>query len=362
MKKRSLSIVGIVGVPASYGGFETLVENLLQDMTKEVEVNVFCENEHYNDKLDTYKGASLSYLRFKANGVQSILYDFIALIKSMYKNDVILVLGVSAAFFFPIIRLFSNSKIISHIDGLEWKRDKWGYFEKKYLKISEYFAVKFSHIIISDNKAIQDYVLGNYKKQSELITYGADHVIKSEKGRFVDKYPFLNQPYFFSVCRIEPENNIQIQLEALAKSNVNIPYVVVGNWMASDYGKNLYKKFNDVRYIKLLNPIYEEVELNALRSNCFAYIHGHSAGGTNPSLVEAMYLGVPIISFDVNYNRETTSNQAIFFSNCEELKDIINNIESFNLSDVATKLNKLALDNYLWKKINNAYIKLILTV
>lgn len=360
MKKKSLSIVGIVGVPASYGGFETLVENMLPDLVKELEVTVFCESSFYKKKIEEYKGARLEYLNFRANGAQSIIYDLLAISKSSLKFDVILVLGVSAAIFFPFFRLFSNSKIICHIDGLEWKRNKWGYFAKKFLKISEYFAVKFSHKVISDNKAIQDYVLSNYGRSSELITYGADHVIKSEKTPFVFRYPFLENPYIFTVCRIEPENNIEVQLEAFAKNQIAIPYVVVGNWESSEYGIMLYNKYKDLPNIHLLKPIYEPIELNALRSNCLVYLHGHSAGGTNPSLVEAMYLGIPIIAFDVNYNRETTANYAIFFSDYEELVYILKNIKSYDLNRISQHLKDFALNNYLWQKINKEYLNIIL--
>lgn len=358
MIKKKLAIVGIVGVPANYGGFETLVDNLLDSLPTFFEVTVYCESKAYPEKLASYKGANLVYINKKANGAQSIIYDIVCLLKSYRKFEYVLLLGVSGAVILPFLKPFASAKIITHIDGLEWKRDKWGWFAKLFLKFSEFLAVKYSHGIIADNKHIQEYVDQEYQKDSYLIAYGANHVSPVLVQEYLKKYAFLSSPYVFTVCRIEPENNVEMQLKAFKECEIGMPYVVVGNWNANEYGMKLYQTYSKVENIILYNPIYEMEELNVLRSNSFFYLHGHSAGGTNPSLVEAMYLGLPVIAFGVNYNRETTFGKALYFNSFEELKELLLNIRLHDRAQLTHDLSKLAKKNYSWKAITKKYVKM----
>ncbi|GAA0880906.1 glycosyltransferase family 1 protein [Algoriphagus jejuensis] len=356
---RKLAILGIVGVPANYGGFETLVENLLDLLPKFYDVTVFCESKSYPEKIGMYKGAKLVYLNQKANGVSSIVYDAVSLLRTYKNQDYILLLGVSGAFMIPLLRPFCKAKIITHIDGLEWRRDKWGFFAKKFLKFSERLAVRFSHGVVADNKHIQNYIAQEYRKSSFLIAYGANHVSKVEPHHFLKKFSFLNSGYVFTVCRIEPENNIEMQLRAFKECEIGMPYVVVGNWSSNEYGMKLYQEYSKVQNIILYNPIYENEELNVLRSNCFFYLHGHSAGGTNPSLVEAMYLGLPVIAYGVNYNRETTFGKALYFGSFEELKGILFQIRDLDSDQMKLDLAKLAKKNYSWRAITKKYVAML---
>ena len=130
----------------------------------------------------------------------------------------------------------------------------------------------------------------------------------------VSKYPFLLNEYAFSLARIQPDNNVELILDSFVANSL-YPIIFVGNWNNSGYGKSLKKKYKDNPNIVLLDAIYDSTELNLLRSNCMVYIHGHSAGGTNPALVEAMFLGLPIIAFSNGFNEYTTENKAIYFNN-----------------------------------------------
>ncbi|PZX47689.1 DUF1972 domain-containing protein [Algoriphagus chordae] len=362
MIKKKLAIVGIVGVPANYGGFETLVEYLLDILPKYYDITIYCQSQSYPEKLDSYKGAKLEYLNLKANGVQSVIYDSVSLWKSVSGFDYILILGVSGAITIPFIKPFTSAKVITHIDGLEWKRDKWGSFAKRFLKFSEALAVKFSDAIISDNKHIYDYVQEEYGKESHLIAYGANHATSVDPNLYEKKYAFIHKPYIFTVCRIEPENNIEMQLKVFSENNLEIPYVIVGNWNSSDYGMRLYEQYSTKKNVILYNPIYATEELNVLRSNCHYYLHGHSAGGTNPSLVEAMYLGLPIIAFGVNYNRETTFNQAVYFNDSDELLQQLLRLKEFDREAISKDMYKLARKNYSWKAINKRYVKMLKSI
>lgn len=359
MNKKKLAILGIVGVPANYGGFETLVDNLLDTLSENYDVTVFCESKSYPERMECYKNAKLFYLNIKANGAQSIFYDVVSIWKTFRKQDFLLILGVSGTILLPFIKPFSKAKIITHIDGLEWKREKWGWFAKKFLKFSERLAVLNSHGVVADNKHIEDYILQEYSRRSYLIAYGADHVSPVDSVAFRKKFSFLGKPYVFTVCRIEPENNVEMQLRAFKETEIGMPYVVVGNWNANEYGMKLYHDYCKVDNIILYNPIYENEELNVLRSNCFFYLHGHSAGGTNPSLVEAMYLGLPVIAYGVNYNRETTFGKAKYFDSFEELKSLLVNLHEIDRERMVRDLSKLAEENYSWDAITKKYIAML---
>ena len=355
MRNKSVSIVGSVGLPAKYGGWETLVSNLTCQLKSKFDLTVFCSGVKYKDQPSEYNGAQLKYINLNANGIQSIPYDIISIYKSLKFADAILILGVSGCIFLPFVKLFGKSKIIVNIDGLEWKRGKWGKFAKWFLKLSEGVAVKFADLVITDNKAIQQYVTDEYGVDSELIAYGGDHANK-ECIKDDDKvqYAFLNDKYAFKVCRIEPENNLDIILEAFSFCN-SLPVVIVGNWSNSDYGVELRWKYEKYQHIYMLDPIYNQKDIDALRSNCFIYIHGHSAGGTNPSLVEAMFLGLPIISFDVSYNRETTHNQSVYFENKQQLISILEDLDKIDLKNIAKSMKSIADKEYIWPVIADKY-------
>lgn len=353
MKK--ISIIGTVGLPAKYGGFETLTEYLTKNLHDQYELTVFCSGKSYSQKLDSYNGAKLQYINLHANGAQSILYDIISIFKSLMFADTLLILGVSGCIVLPFIRLFSKKHIVVNIDGLEWKRDKWGNGAKWFLKFSEKLAVKYADVVVADNKVIQEYAKSEYGVKSELIAYGADHVTKELlSDELKVKYPFLTSRYAFKVCRIEPENNLHVILETFADYR-NMHLVIIGNWGNSEYGKELKEKYAGYENIFLLDPIYDQKILNQIRSNCYLYIHGHSAGGTNPSLVEAMYLGLPIFAYGVEYNKATTGNKAKYFDNKEELMDNLKNCNDNELKNIADDMEKIAYEKYTWKNISDLY-------
>ena len=355
---KKIAIIGTVGLPAKYGGFETLTEHLTKQLSPDFDITVYCSSTFYDEKLDRHNGADLKYIPLNANGAQSILYDIVSIFKALCFADTLLILGVSGCTVLPFVRLFSKKKIIVNIDGLEWKRAKWGKAVKWFLKFSEKLAVKYSDTIIADNKVIQDYVKSAYGKKAELIAYGADHTNKEVLTKEVlCTYPFLSKAYAFKVCRIEPENNVHLILEAFSEySMLNI--VLVGNWNNSAYGKQLKLQFDSFENIYLLDSIYDQNILNQLRSNCYLYMHGHSAGGTNPSLVEAMCLELPIIAYDINYNIETTANKARYF---RSKIDLINHLKSLNKAEIFSmgiEMKNIAKERYTWNVISEKYARL----
>ena len=356
MIKKKLCIIGSAGIPANYGGFETLVNYISENIAKEYSLYVFCSSKNYSQKIKYFNGANLIYINLKANGFQGIFYDIISLYKSFKISSHILILGASGALLLPFFRLlFKNKYVVTNIDGIEWKRQKWGFFERKILKLSEYTACKFSNLIVSDNKEINKYIDNRYNLNSTYIPYGGDHVINPNK--FSLKTRFKPKQYAIKVCRIEPENNVEMVLKAF-KKNKKKNLILIGNWNMSAYGKKLFLNYKSSPNIELLNPIYDQIELNKLRYNSNLYIHGHSAGGTNPSLVEAMFLDIPIFCFDVKFNKYSTKNKALFFHDSDSLSKLLESDYDKSSVKISSDLRKIAENEYIWKKISKSYLRI----
>ena len=355
-----LAIIGTAGVPAKYGGFETLAEQLVLQWQDQFDLTVYNSTHYYRpeERRPTWEGAKIVYVPIKPNGLQSILYDIWSMIHALLHSDVLLVLGVSGCIFLPFLKLFSNKQIIVNVDGLEWRRAKWRGLARKFLIYSEQMAIRYADQIVADNKAIQKYIHERYNQSSWMIEYGGDHCEQEPlSAKLLKKYPFLNKDYTCSVCRIEPENNIHLILEAFRISRM--PLVIIGNWDHSEYGRNLLNQYSKYRNLHLLPPIYNIRILNQIRSNTSLYIHGHSAGGTNPSLVEAMYLGLPVIAFDVIYNRITTEGKALYFSDAADLVQQLLILDDASLREVGQKMQSIAEKRYRWQVIAQAYAQII---
>jgi len=360
-----ISIVGIVGLPPNYGGFETFADQVVKRLQGKFHFNVYCSSSSYKEKQKEYFGATLKYLPLKANGWQSTLYDGIAMLDAVFHSDVVFLLGVSGAVFMPLTRWLCNllgKKLIVHMDGLEWKRAKWGRIARSFLRHSEALAVKYAHVVVTDNQAVADYTEHRYGKRPVVIEYGADDVLEkvfldARKDLPVD----LFDKYAVAVSRGEPENNVELILEAFK----NLPehnLVYVSNWKHSRWSRELKEKYKDVPNIKMIGPIYDQRILNRIRSRASFYVHGHSVGGTNPSLVEAMWLGLPVIAYDVPFNRTVTENAAFYFKSTEELIEIIEGLTEEELAESSSKMLKIAKRKYSWDKILAQYERLFTSV
>lgn len=348
-----VAIIGIQGVPAGYGGFESLVENMIgEHCPADVSYTVFCSSVDLASKPAHYKGAHLKYVPIHANGIHSVAYDIVSMCRAIRGYDIILILGVSGCMFLPVLRRLTKSRIIVNIDGLEHRRQKWGKIARWVLRHSEAMAVKHADVIVADNKGIQDYVAETYHCEATLIAYGGDHVFRTlepeRQQSILNDYGLTARRYAIAVCRIEPENNCHIILEAFSKTDY--PLVFIGNWNHSDWSKHLRHTYENFPNLHLLDAIYDLDILYTLRSNAGIYIHGHSAGGTNPSLVEAMHFGIPIATWDVVYNRETTEGRAHYFSSPEQLIELVgrDDLHGEAMSDIARR-------RYTWKLISEQY-------
>jgi len=354
------SILGTVGVPGNYGGFETLAENLVRFHAKHdvrVALSVYCSCKAFMTHQTKFEQADLRYIGLDANGPQSIPYDILSLFDAARRHtDVILLLGVSGALALPLVRAFSRCRIVTNIDGIEWKREKWKGLARLILRWSERAAVRWSHAVIADNAAIAEHVQESYGQSCHVIAYGGDHALAA------DPVPVpgmgLPQDYALALCRIEPENNVGMILEAFSRMPDH-PLVFFGNWDKSDYGRALRARCGDSPNLHLLDPIYDPGHLRWVRDGAASYIHGHSAGGTNPSLVEMMHFGIPIFAHGCVFNRYTTENRAMYFECADGLISLVESLESVQARDTAAAMREIAARRYTWEVVGRAYFNLL---
>lgn len=360
LKMKKIAIIGTQGIPAHYGGFETLAENLVRMKHNEkIEYTVFCSSKDLQTDRTDFLGAKLKYVNLHSNGVQSILYDIVSMIKCIRGYDALLILGVSGCVFVPILKMLTRSKVIVNIDGLEHRRQKWGKIARWFLRLSEKMAVKYADTIIADNMGIKEYVRNTYDKDAVMIAYGGDHALmevsEDKEKEILNQFGFKKGEYALSICRIEPENNVDMVLDVFAKTNHLI--AIVGNFQNNEYSRKLKDKYHHNSNIHIIDACYEREKLYVLRKNASYYVHGHSAGGTNPSLVEAMHFGIPIITFDVNYNRFTTNNEAEHFGDGKQMEALL--AQPRKATGAAMK--QYANENYRWETIAREYEQLFLT-
>ena len=357
MKK--IAIIGTNGLPGRYGGWDQLMEHLTKLLSSKYSFLVYCTTKSLKVKLRSYNGAELVYIPLRANGWQSVLYDIVASIHAIFNANTIILLGGAGTIMFPVFKLF-RIEVIYHPDGIEWKRQKWSKSVQMYLKWLEKIGIDWCDKIISDNTEISKYIKSVYSKDSFLIEYGADHVLSTSLSfETRELFEIEEGNYAFKVCRIEPENNLNLILETFRNTKVKL--VVVGNWNNSLYGRKLRENYCACDNLRLLDPIYDQKKLDEIRSNCGIYIHGHSVGGTNPSLVEAMYLGLNVLAFDVSFNRATTENSAVYFGSVNDLKLLIDefHVNNSTFDSIGLTLRKIAFERYLWKDIILKYDQMI---
>lgn len=366
---KKIAIVGARGIN-NYGGFETAVGKIAPALVKKGYV-VYCSCEKNEiDNPKTYEGVNLIYFPLNMNQ-NYILRQFLEILYDIYFNiyctiflrcDLVYSMGVGANVFTLVPRLFGKKSFVN-IDGLEWKRSKFSSFQKIILNFFFSSVLICSNTVIVDSKALKKYINSKYLNKVDYISYGVDEFQEITWNQSKISFDVSPNNYWVIVARLEPENNIHLIVKSYIESNSKMPLVIVGNFISIKYErlvKNIIKNRRNDKEIIFTGGIYDLDTLNMLRQNCFAYVHGHSVGGTNPSLLEAMIMKNIIIAHDNEFNREVAGNSVIYFMDSDSLKDKINLIEKSHNNHINLKLETYykAKENYSWDKIIFDYEKL----
>jgi glycosyltransferase involved in cell wall biosynthesis len=364
VKKIRIAIVGSRGIPGNYGGFETFAEKLgigLVDIG--YDVAVYCPSSSSSTDDRWYQGIRRIIVpSIHKKALEKISSSFFSCVHTAFSRyDIILFLGVAPALFAWLPRL-TGKKLIMNIDGLEWKRRKWGRFASGYLKLSERFADAVCHTFVADSRAIQDYIKAEYGRDSAFISYGAIPG-QYEDESVLAKYGLKKGGYFIQVCRLEPENNTDVVIREYNSVLTDMPLVVVGDAPYADsYKKKLYD-MADGR-VRFLGGVYGH-EYDVLRSNAYCYIHAHEVGGTNPSLLEALAAGNCVIVLDVPFNLEVIGEAGLSFSKEPgSLKAVLMNLLTHPdvISDLRQKAVHRILEHYTWDSVISDYEKLFCNI
>lgn len=379
---KDVFIVGSKGIPANYGGFETFVDNLVtRQVNPKIKYHVSCMTFDKSVKQYDYNGAECQEIYVpNIGGAKAILYDLRSLdwaldtIKERNLTDgIVYILACRIGpFLHKYIKKFHNHgfKVWVNPDGHEWKRAKWSAPVRKYWKVSEKLMVKNADFLICDSKSIEEYIHEDYRKynpQTTFIAYGADitpSTLKQDDKKVVDwfnKHDVKLNEYFLIVGRFVPENNYETMIKEFMKSKVNEDLVIITNVEKNAFYNSLKEEthFENDKRIKFVGTVYDAELLKFIRENALGYLHGHSVGGTNPSLLEALGSTKINLLYNVGFNKEVGEDSSLYWSLEDgSLANKLNEVEEIS-TEKEENFGKLAkqqiIDNYSWEKIVNDY-------
>jgi glycosyltransferase involved in cell wall biosynthesis len=355
-----IAIIGTRGIPNHYGGFEQCAEYLALGLVKRgFEVVVYNSHNHpYQEK--EWNGVQIVHCYDPENKLGTagqFIYDLNCILDVRKRNcDVILQLGYTSS---SIWGWLMPKKVVvtTNMDGLEWKRTKYSEKVKKFLQYAESLGVKYSDHLISDSIGIQDYLKEKYKAESTYIAYGATLFETPDFSKLQD-YNLIPNQYDMLIARLEPENSIEIILDGVVQANVSRPFLVIGNY-ETVYGNYLKSKFSTHSEIQFIGGIYNMEVLNNLRYYSNIYFHGHTVGGTNPSLLEAMSSNSLICANDNCFNKYILGKDAIYFHDATDVSNHLLNVvyhqdqHQFMLEENSKKIATI----YDWELITDQYAK-----
>jgi glycosyltransferase involved in cell wall biosynthesis len=354
-----IAILGTRGIPNHYGGFEQFAEFFSVYLVEKGH-EVYCYNSH-NHKFQekTFHGVNIIHQNdpeHKFGTFGQFIYDYNCIMDSRKRDfEIILQLGYTSnsIWFFLLPK---KPIIITNMDGLEWKRTKYSKPVQQFLKFAERLAAISSDYLVSDSIGIEKFLKDKYKKESTYIAYGA-YPFDSPNEDFLKEYNVEKENFNMIMARFEPENNLDMVLEGVAQSNDKTPILVIGKH-ETKYGEYLKNKFKSFENIRFLGGIYNLEHLNNLRYFSKLYFHGHSVGGTNPSLLEAMASKALVIAHNNDFNKGILKENGIYFSNPSEVKNILESVKKIdNLQKVQNNYQAIIKD-FNWEKINGQYLQL----
>ena len=357
--QKTLRILGIRGLPAQHGGFETFAEYLAPYLKEhDWVVTVYCQDEGSGDIYeDEWNGIKLIHIPISQSGaLGTIVFDWKSTLHTAKTKGLILTLGYNTAIFCLLYKLKGITNLIN-MDGIEWKRDKWTTLERAWLYLNERAGCLLGNHLIADHPEIKNHLATRVnKKKITMIPYGSD-VIKSVDSKQLDKFGLKSNEYAILIARPEPENSILEIVTAFSRTKRGKKLVVLGNFEKADqeYSKKVFEAASDE--VIFPGAIYEKAIIQALRYHACLYIHGHTVGGTNPSLVEAMGAGSAILAHDNKFNRWVAGSGNYYFKDEEECYQQLGTLldDHKQLSRMKTASASAHKEHFTWKKILKEY-------
>ncbi|HLY69686.1 MAG TPA: DUF1972 domain-containing protein [Puia sp.] len=348
MRSLKIAIIGTRGIPNNYGGFEYAAEKLSAGLVvRGHEVTVYNSHNHpYREK--SWNGVRIVHCydpEHMIGPAGQLVYDLHCIKDARRRHfDVILMMGYTSNAVWG--KLYpAKSVIITNMDGIEWKREKYSGPARLFLKHAEKLAIRHSDFYIADSVVIQNYLREKYNVTPEYIPYGADMPQDGDSESSACLYG-KKQRHYLLMARMEPENNVETILEGFHQSNSKKNFIVIGH-AENRFGKYLVNRFKKDTRIEFAGSIFNPQRVNHLLARAYIYFHGHSAGGTNPSLLQAMANGALIASHNNKFNQAVLQNDALYFSDHQDVQHIIDSTR--------VGVNEEKMINNNLKKINHEF-------
>ena len=358
MGKFSIALLGTRGAPARYGGFETCVEEVGARLAERGHaVRVYCRqgNRRDDDHPHWYRGMQLIHRSAVSKRSLETLSHTASSAAHLIANrtDVAIVFNAANAPVLPALRA-ARIPVATHVDGLEWQRAKWGPIGTRYYRAVERLSVRWSDALIADAQGIADHYMSRFSADTELISYGAPEVVLSNHGR-LEKLGLIQGGYHLVVARFEPENHVDVIVDAYTRSSADKPLIVVGSAPYSDEYIARVHGLADQR-VRFLGGVWDQDLLDDLYAGASTYLHGHSVGGTNPSLLRAIGAGAATTAFDVVFNREVLGDAGMFFTGADDLVSLIEATEA-NDAELNTRKSRSLkrASHYNWDDVADRY-------
>jgi len=358
-----IAIIGSRGYPFVYSGYETFVKELAERLVKRgIQVTVYCHKNLFREFPSNVNGIDLVYIRtIERKSLSQFIHSLQSIIHACFSNyDIILVVNSSNGPFGLLPKIFRKKTAIN-VDGLEWLRPKWKGLGSKYFYFASWLGTKFYDVIINDSFTMEEIYKREFGVESIVIAYGAN-IRYSKNPDLIKKWGLFPDDFYLVVGRLIPDNNADIIIREFINSSSNKKLVIVGDVPYKDKFANQLKSVKDPRLI-FTGYVTNQDELAELYHNCFAYIHGHEFGGTNPTMLKALAYGCAVIALDTLFTREMCDNDkhAIYFTKkLGHLKSIIEEIEKDHsvINSLKAGSRNRIVENYTWEKITNQYINL----
>ncbi|MHA3025194.1 DUF1972 domain-containing protein [Chromohalobacter israelensis] len=360
-----LFILGIRGVPAQHGGFETFAEKLALFLVgNDWQVTVYCQEEK-GEKIweSDWQGVHRIHIPIKSSGAKgTVAFDWKATCHALSQEGLFLTLGYNTACFNILQRIKGQTNIIN-MDGIEWRRNKWGPVAKTWFWINERMGCWIGNHLIADHPKIKEHLATRVRNDKiTMIPYGGDEVLDADAS-LLELYGLEPHNYSIIIARPEPENSFLEMVSAFSKKTRNHKLVVLGNFTP---GKNGYhKEVMEAASEEVIFPgaIYDTAIIQSLRFHARFYLHGHRVGGTNPSLVEALGAGCAVIAHGNDFNRWVAGEGAAYFideASCEALFGELLRDENKKIKMKGASRRRFQ-ECFTWPKILQEYERLLMS-